>query len=73
MLIHYLARVVSSQHIPSSEPLWEYIRDAVGDILTSQRLDGPLKSVNDFLVQEFQVILEHLPIEKCDYIFECLD
>jgi hypothetical protein len=35
MLIHYLARVVSSQHIPSSEPLWEYIRDAVGDILTS--------------------------------------
>ena len=49
-----------------------YIQDALSRLLNTQRLEGPLLSLNENFVQDFQTILEHVPPEKVSYIYDCI-
>jgi hypothetical protein len=50
----------------------EYLRDAVAKIFNTKRLQGPVNSLNDMLLADFTTILEYLPVEKCEYVMDCI-
>lgn len=57
--------VSSSINDPQIKPL-------IGDLLAYLRKDGPIRTLNDSLILDFGVLLEHLDASSCDYLFECL-
>jgi hypothetical protein len=48
------------------------IKPLIGDLLTALGKDGPVKNLNDSLILDFGVLLDHLEISSCHYLFDCL-
>jgi hypothetical protein len=44
----------------------------VAQILNTKRLGGPVNSLNDIILADFTTILDHQPVEKCEYILDCI-
>lgn len=45
-----------------------YIRDLIGDLLSSHKL-GQFRALNDSLIVDYTDILENVPVEKCNSIY----
>ena len=49
----------------------EYLRDGVAKIFNTKRL-GSLNNLIDAVLADFSTILDHLPVEKAEYINDCI-
>jgi hypothetical protein len=73
-LFKYLALILSeAKYQPGEESMSEYIRDAVARLFSTKRLKGPLNSVSDAVMADFYTILEHMPVDKCEYIIDSIN
>lgn len=72
ILMRYLSLAASEAKYTSlfNEP--SLILEKVADIFSTKRLGGPTPILNESLIADFQTILEHLPVEKCGYIYDCI-
>jgi hypothetical protein len=50
----------------------DYIKDGIIEILTQDKLGGPVRNINESMIADFTTILDHLPAEKCEYIYQCI-
>ena len=41
-------------------------------MITASGKDGPIRTLNDSLIQDFNIILEHLEPRKCEYIYDSI-
>lgn len=48
------------------------MRDALSRVLNIHKLDGPLLSLNENFVQDFETILDHISPEKVEYIYDSI-
>ena len=74
LLFKYLALVLSqTKYQPGEESMSEYIRDGVAKLFNTKRLNGPLNSLGDAVMADFSTILDHMPVEKCEYIIDSIN
>lgn len=51
----------------------EYIRDGVAKLFNTKRLQGPLNTLGDAVMADFSTIIDHMPVEKCEYIIDSIN
>ena len=74
LLFKYLGLVLSqTKYQPGEESMSEYLRDGVAKIFNTKCMNGPLNSLNDAVMAEFSTILDHMPVDKCEYIIDCIN
>jgi hypothetical protein len=74
LLFKYLALVLSqTKYQTGEESMSEYIRDGVAKLFNTKRLNGPLNSLGDAVMADFSTILDHMPVEKCEYIIDSIN
>ena len=72
--MRYLALLVSeTKYSPVDEPAQEILNDAVTELLNSKKLGGVIRNLNESMIFDFQTILDNLPVEKCEYIYDCIN
>lgn len=77
MLFHYLAKVLSeTTYTQLEEPLGFYIKEQISKIFSSNMgLPSPAKIhfvLNDQIISDLNIILEHLSPEQCPMIYESI-
>ena len=73
VLFKYLSLILSqTKYQPGEESMSEYLREGIAKIFNTKRLKGPLNTLNEGVLSDFNTILDHLPVERCEYIMDCI-
>jgi hypothetical protein len=48
------------------------VRQKVVKLLSAEKLQGVMMSINESILQDFNTIVSHVPPEQCLYLYDCV-